>query len=153
MFCQFLIYSKVTQSYIYTYIYIFSFSHTILDQVPLQVTRYSSLCNTQHDVIVYPLQRQYFASINHKVSVHPTPFPSPLATTSLQVHEFLQCGKVHLCRILDSRYKWYYMVFVFLLLTYFTYMRVSSFIYVAANGIIFFFLWLSIPLCIYTTSS
>ena len=56
----------------------------------------------------------------------------------LQVHDFLFCWKVHLCRILDSRYNWYHMVFVFLFLTYFTSMRVSSCIHVAENGIILF---------------
>ena len=47
--------------------------------------------------------------------------PSPPGShkSILQVHDFLFCGKVHLCLILDSRYKWYHMVFVFLFLTYF----------------------------------
>ena len=36
MFCQFLLYSKVTQF----------FSHIIFHQVPLQVTRYGSPCCT-----------------------------------------------------------------------------------------------------------
>ena len=44
---------------------------------------------------------------------------------------------------------WYYIVFVFVFLTYFTQLGVSSFIHVAANCIILFFLWLSsIPLCL-----
>ena len=38
----------------------------------------------------------------------------------LQVRDILFCGKVHLRCILDSRYKWYHMVFVFLFQTYFT---------------------------------
>ena len=40
MFCQFLLYSKVTQ----IYIYIHSFSHNIFPHVASQVTGYSSLC-------------------------------------------------------------------------------------------------------------
>ena len=42
--CQFLLYSKVTQSY--THIYMHSFSHVILHRIPSQVTRWSSLCYT-----------------------------------------------------------------------------------------------------------
>ena len=41
MFCQCLLYSKVTQSCIYGYLH--SFSHIILPHVPSQVIRYSSL--------------------------------------------------------------------------------------------------------------
>ena len=47
--------------------------------------------------------------------------PPPLATTrgfSMYVGLFLFCTYVHLYCILDSRYKWYNMVFVFLFLTY-----------------------------------
>ena len=39
-FCQFLLYTKVTQ----LYIYIYSFSYMFLSHVPSQVIRYSSLC-------------------------------------------------------------------------------------------------------------
>ena len=38
---------------------------------------------TQQDLIVNPFQRQESASINPKLPLHPTPFPSPLATSSL----------------------------------------------------------------------
>ena len=50
------------------------------------------------------------------------PPPSSLATTSLfsmSVSQFLFCRYVHLCHILDSTYKWYHMVLIFLFLTYF----------------------------------
>ena len=48
MFCQFLLYSKVTQAiYICVHIYIYSFSHIILCHVPSQVTGYSSLCSSR----------------------------------------------------------------------------------------------------------
>ena len=59
-----------------------------------------------------------------------------------------------MCHILDSTYKWYHMVFVFLFWTFFVSMVISRFIHVAANGIILLFLWLSnIPLYICTMSS
>ena len=79
----------------------------------------------------------------------PTPNPSlfhharPLATTSLvsmYVSLFLFSRYVHLCRILDSTYKQYHTILVFLFLTYFTYMIISRSIHVAANGIIPIFL-------------
>ena len=70
----------------------------------------------------------------------PLPPSSPLATTnlfSMSVTLFLFCGKVHLCHILDSMYKWY-IWYLFFCLTSLT-MRLSSCIQVAANGIILFF--------------
>ena len=43
------------------------------------------LSATEQDLIANPFQKQWFASINPKLPVHPTPFPSPStsATTSL----------------------------------------------------------------------
>ena len=61
--------------------------------------------------------------------------PSPLATTSpfsMSVSLFLFCRWVHLCHILDSTYKWYHTVFVFLFLTSLS-MKISRSIHVAAN--------------------
>ena len=47
MFCQFMLYSKVTQSDTHTHTHIiYSFSHSILLHIPSQVFRYSSLCYT-----------------------------------------------------------------------------------------------------------
>ena len=79
-------------------------------------------------------------------------FPHPGNEKSvLQGHEFLFCVKVHLCHILDSRYKWYHMHLFFSFWLTSLSRRVSNFIHVAANDIIFIFLWLnSIPSCIYT---
>ena len=45
MFCQFLVYSKVT------HLYIHSFSHIFLHHVPSQVAGYSSLCYTAGDPV------------------------------------------------------------------------------------------------------
>jgi len=65
MFCQFLLYSKVTQSLTHTHTYIYAyinyFSHIILHRAPSQVTSYSSLCYTAGP-IAYPHQMQQFAS-------------------------------------------------------------------------------------------
>ena len=44
---------------------------------------------------------------NPKLPVHPTPSPSPLATTnlfSMSMCLLLSCSQVHLCHILDSSY-------------------------------------------------
>jgi len=48
--------------------------HKWLDIVPSAI---------QQDLIAYPFQRQWFASTNTQFPIHPTPSPSPLATTSL----------------------------------------------------------------------
>ena len=61
----------------------------------------------------------------------PLPPLSCLATTSLfsvSVSLFLFCRWVHLCRILDSTYKWYHMVFVFLFRKYFLISRLISYV-------------------------
>ena len=75
VFCQFLLYSKVTQSHTY----ICYFSHIILHHTPYEMTRYSSLCYTAWYHCLYTPN----ASINPRLPVHPTPSPSPLATTCL----------------------------------------------------------------------
>ena len=69
--------------------------------------------------------------------------PSPLATASLfskSVSLFMFCRYVHLCHILDSTYKWYHMVFVFLFLTWLS-VIISRSIHVAANGDKLFEMW------------
>ena len=65
----------------------------------------------QQDLIAPPFQRQQSASVNPKLPVHlhTTP-PFGNHKSVLQVHDFLFCGKVHLCRILESRYKWDHMM-------------------------------------------
>ena len=50
------------------------------------------------------------------------------------------CSCFHLWHILQSTYKWYYMGFAFLFLSFFTFnVIISSCLHVAANGIISFF--------------
>jgi len=131
----FLLYSMVTQLHIHVHIL---FSHTImlhhkwLDIVPSA---------TQQDPIANPSQRQHSASIYPKLPVPPTPSPSPLATTSLfsksmiffSVERFL-CAIYYIPDISDIIW---YLSFSFWFTSLRT--RVSSSIYVAANGIILFF--------------
>ena len=66
MFCQFLLYHKVTQFYIYIYIYIYmymySFSHLIHYHVPSQVIEYSYLCYTTgpHRLLIILSKFKYY---------------------------------------------------------------------------------------------
>ena len=46
-----------------------------------------------------------FGLVKSKAQISRTPLPLGNHKSILQVHEFLFCGKVHLCHILDSRYK------------------------------------------------
>ena len=69
------------------------------------------------------IRSKFNASTNPNSLFIPFPPPFLLATTSLfSISEslFLFCRQVHLCHILDSTFKWYHMIFVFLFLTYFT---------------------------------
>ena len=73
-------------------------------------------------------------------SLHPRTPSSPKTPwgnhkSVLQVHDFLVCGKVQLCHIVDIRYDIICYFFVFLTSLR---MRVSSSIHVAANGIVLF---------------
>ena len=67
MFCQFLLYSKVTQLYNIDILFLtlssIMFHHNWLDIVS---------CAIQQDFIAYPLQMQAFAPTNRKLPVHPT---------------------------------------------------------------------------------
>ena len=78
MFCQFLLYSKVTQ--LYTYIH--SFSHIILHLVSSQVIRYSSLCYTARS---HCLHTPNEIVCIYYPQAHSTPTPS-LPTWQLQVY-------------------------------------------------------------------
>ena len=72
------------------------------------------------------------------------PFPPPPSPTwQLQVCSlclWMFHGYVHLYHILNSTCKWYYMVFVFFCLTYFTRHNTSKSIHAVANSTISFFL-------------
>ena len=105
--------------YMYICIYIYSFSLITLHHVPLQVTVYISVCCI---VRCLSTPNAILFSTKHRPPVHLTPpCPTPWwPEFALHVLEFLFFVKSHLCLTLDSRYKWYRMVFVFLFLTYFT---------------------------------
>ena len=98
---NFLLYSKVTQLHIHVCILFLTL------YAPPQVTRHSSQCDTAEShclsipkaiVCIYP-----------RFPVHPTPSSSFLPfgnhKSVLHICDCLFCGKVHLCRLLDSRYK------------------------------------------------
>ena len=59
-----------------------SFSHTTLHHIPSQVTRYSSLCYTAGSHCLSTTNASVHL-LTLKLPVHPTPYPSPLATTNL----------------------------------------------------------------------
>ena len=93
MFCQFLLYIKVTQFYIYVYIPFLTlssimFHHKWLGIVPYAITEGSgSHCLSTPN-----------ASTDPKLPVHPNPSPFYLATTSLfsmSMSLFLFCKYVH----------------------------------------------------------
>ena len=162
VFCLFLPYGRVTQflshthTDIYTYIYICILFLTLSSIMFHHYCQDIVACPIQWDLILYPLQMQQFTSINPQTPCPSHALPQPFGNhkSVLQVYEFLFCGKVYLCHIFYSRYKWYHMVFFFLFWLTSLSMRVSNSIHGAANVIILFFLWLSsIPLCICTTSS
>jgi len=97
----------------HTYIHSF-FSITIFHHVITQETGQSSLCCT-----VGP---DYLFILNVIVCIHQpkTSLSSPGKHKSvLHIHDlFLFFRWDHVCHILDSTYKWYHMVFVFLILSY-----------------------------------
>ena len=74
---------------------------------------------------------------------------------SISMSLLLFCIYIHLHYFLDSIYKWYHTVFVFLFLSYFTSIIFSSPIHIAANGrILFFFMTEHYSFVkLYTTSS
>ena len=77
MFCQFLRYSIVTQSYIHTHY----FSHTLFHHDVSQETGYRSLCSTVGCNCLSILN--VIVGI-YQPLIHPTPSPAaPLATTHL----------------------------------------------------------------------
>ena len=85
----------------------------------------------------------------------PSPLPSPWRPQICSLRLWLCVSQISLlCRVLDSTHKQYHMTRVFLWLTGFTQMTISSSMQAAANGSISFYLWLSTtPLSICATSS
>ena len=123
MLCQFLLYSKVTQSYIHTYIYIYIYIYTFF------FSYYLPSCSNSRDWIQFPVLYSRTSLLIHSKcnTLHlqtpnsqslPSSPLSPLAATSLfsvSMNLFLCCRRVPLCHIFDSTYKRYHMVFVLFL--------------------------------------
>ena len=82
LYCQFLMYSKVSQSYLYVH----SFSHIILHHVTSQVIRYIFPCAIQQYLIAHPFQMQEFSSTNPILPIHPTPSPYPVSKHKFVLH-------------------------------------------------------------------
>ena len=82
----------------------------------------------------------------------PLPLPLPTNNTGLfsaSVGLFLFCMCFICIVFFDSTYKWYHTVFAYLCLTFLLNIILPRSIYVAENGKISFFLWMSnIPLCV-----
>ena len=130
-------------SVIHTHIYIHILFHIVFHYGLSQDIEYTSLSYTVGPSCLSSLC--IIACICWPQTPNPSlpHLSSPLATTSLfsmPVSLFLFCRKFYLCHILDSTYKRYHMVFVFLLLTSLS-MMISSSIHVATNGIISFFFY------------
>ena len=86
--------------------------HRMLNIVP---------CTIQQDLVVYSFSVKYLAFADPKLPIHPFPtlsLPRQLLALSMSMILLLIHIEIHLCHILDSTYKSYRMVFVFL--TYFT---------------------------------
>ena len=129
MVCQFLLYNKVNQLYIYIYPHIISFLRLppTLPIPPLQVvTKHQAdlpvLCGCFPLAIYFPFDSVYMSMpLSHFVPAYPFPSPCP------QVHSL--CLRLYSCpaptffrtfSFLDSIYVCQHTVFVFLFLTYFT---------------------------------
>ena len=114
-------------SVIHKYIFFSYFFHYGLSQD----IEYSSLCCTVgpccssilYIIFLYNILYIYIYYNLHLLTPDSSPSPSPLVTTSMSsvfVNLFLFPDVLILCYILDSTCKWYWMVCVFLFLTYFT---------------------------------
>ena len=104
-------------SYIYMYLF-----HILFHYGLSRDTEYSSVCFTVESCCLSIPYKYYslFLLIPNLHSFPCSPLLSPLATTnlfSMSMSLFLFCRYVDLYHILDSTFKWYHMVFVFLFLT------------------------------------
>ena len=120
IFCYYLNWINILK---FIYIYIYSFK-SILFHLVYHWTLNIFLYVIQWDLVFIPSMYNNLHLLNPTSHSIPPSIPSFLETTSLFFFSeslFSFCRQVHLCHILDSTYKWYHMVFVFLFLTYFTY--------------------------------
>ena len=134
MLCQFLLYNKVNQLYVYIYPHIPSLLHLpIPPPYPTSLSHPSrwsqsseliSLCYAAASTscLFYIWQCIY---VHATLSLHPSlPFPLHMSSTpfSMSASLFLSCSQVHQNQffVLDSIYMCQHMVFVILSLIYFT---------------------------------
>ena len=128
MLCQFQLYSKVNQLYVYMYPLIFQTSLPF--RLP-QCIRQSSLCCTvcSHLLpILYKVSIMYVCRSQSPNASHPHTFPAwyPYVDTMYGFGSpclclcFCLADKIVYTIFLDSTYMHYYTIFAFLFLTYFT---------------------------------
>ena len=125
--------------YIYTHTHTFFFSHY---PPSCSITKwlYNSLCCTAGSLCLPTPKCKTFHLLTPNSQSIALPLPPPWQPQDffMSISLFLCCRYVYLYHILDSRYKWYHMVSVFLFLTSLS-TRASSSTHVAATGIISFF--------------
>ena len=132
-------YSKVIQLYIYIHV-------SILFQILFPFRLFQ---NIEQSFLCYTVGRCWLSILNIAVctclSQTPNPSPRPFAPRN---HKFVlwvcfyfvnKFTCIFFFFFLDSAYKWYHMIFVFVWLTSLS-MIISGSIHVAANGIISFYL-------------
>ena len=128
MLCQFLLYNKVNQLYVYLYHHIPSL---LLLPPTLPIPHLQVVTKHQADLPVlcgcFPLAIYFtFGSVymslplSHFVPAYHSPRPVSSSPFSMSASLFLSCHQVHQYRFLDSIYMHQHTVFVFLFLTYFT---------------------------------
>ena len=119
MLCQFLLGSKVNQLHIYIYSLFFRFPshlgrHRTMSRVP---------CAKQQVLIIYLFYTQQCMYVNPDLPSHPPPL-SLLGNCGFVLYTCVLISALpissHCTNFLDSTYKRYYLIFVFLFLTYFT---------------------------------
>ena len=131
MVCQFLLYNKVNQLYIYIQPHISFLLHLppTLPIPPLQVvTKHRAdlpvLCGCFPLAIYFTFGSIYMSMpLSHFVPAPPSPFPLPVSSSpfSTSASLFLSCPEVlQNLFFLDSIYMCQHTVFAFLFLTYFT---------------------------------
>ena len=161
MLCQFLLYNKVNQLYVYIYSHISSLLSSLPPSLstPLQVV-------TKHQIDLpvlyssFPLAIHFtFGSVNMSLLlshfVPASPSPNSVLKSFLYICIFISCPATRFIStiFLDSMYIRQHTVFVFLLLTSLCRQTLMSIHLTTNNSIPFLFMLSNIPLYICATSS